>query len=89
MRESGHLWTVSCAKTDISCWHSWLHPARAMRAYVSVHLLCGNHGDHVDPLLPDHLPEVGARVGEWTLRGDVMPLLASDHHLGKQTRNQI
>lgn len=59
----------------------------AVCAYVCVYLLSGNHGDDVDPLLPHHLPEVGAGVGQRALGGNVVPLLPSDHHLGEAKPN--
>lgn len=55
---------------------------------LCLYLFCRNHGDNVDPLLPDHLPEVGAGVGQWSLGGDVVPLLPPDHHLTKKTHIQ-
>lgn len=67
--------------------------ASAMCAHVCmcVYLLGCNHGDDVNPLLPDHLPEVGTGAGERALGGNVAPLLPSDHHLGKHThmKNQL
>ena len=38
----------------------------------------GEHDDDVNVALEDHLPEVGHRLRERTLTGDVEPLLVAD-----------
>lgn len=45
------------------------------------YLFCSHHGNHIDPLLPYHLPEVMARVRQGPLSRDVVPLGPSNHHL--------
>ena len=39
------------------------------------------HGDDVDTVLPDHLPEVGHSVRQWSLSGDVPELITANLHL--------
>lgn len=45
------------------------------------YLLCRDHGDHVHPLLPHHLPEVMAGMWQGSLSGDVVPFRPTNHHL--------
>lgn len=48
------------------------------------HLFSSDHGDDGDTLLPHHLPEVLTRVRQWTLRGNVAPLLSTYCYLTRQ-----
>lgn len=52
------------------------------------HFFSSDHGDDGDALFPHHLPEVGTRVRQGTLRGDVAPLLSAYLYLKRQETDE-
>lgn len=69
-----------CAKGRRICRETELQEGGWERGDSS-YLFCSDHGNHVHPLLPYHLPEVVACVWQGPLSCYVVPFCPTNHHL--------